>query len=99
MEQIFDGIQRPLEVIANMTNSVFVPKGIDIPSLNQDKLWLWVPNPKLKVGAMVTGGDIVGTCYENTLFDEHRIMIPPLDKGKITYIAPEGNYNINEEMV
>lgn len=48
---------------------------------------------------MVSGGDIIGTCYENTLFDEHRIMIPPRSRGKVTYIAPEGNYNINEEIL
>lgn len=39
---------------------------------------------------MVTGGDIIGTCFENNLFDEHRILIPPKGKGKVVYIAPEG---------
>jgi len=82
-----------------MTNSVFVPKGIDIPSLNQDKQWQWIPDPKIKVGQLLTGGDIVGTCYENTLFSEHRIMVPPRSKGKVLYVAPEGNYTINEEIL
>ena len=39
---------------------------------------------------MVTGGDILGGCFENNLFDEHRIILPPRAKGKITYIAPDG---------
>jgi len=48
---------------------------------------------------MVTGGDIIGTCFENNLFDEHRIMIPPKGKGRVTYIAPEGDYNILEPII
>ncbi len=47
---------------------------------------------------MVTGGDIIGTCFENNLFDEHRILIPPRIKGKITYAAPEGMYTICDEI-
>jgi V-type H+-transporting ATPase subunit A len=44
----------------------------------------------------VTGGDVLGSCYENSLFDEHRIMVPPRIKGRLTYIAIEGNYTIGE---
>lgn len=38
----------------------------------------------------------MGSCYENSLFDEHRIMVPPKSKGKLTYLAIEGNYTIGE---
>ena len=48
-EQIFDGIQRPLAVIANKTGSVYVPRGIDVPSLDPDKEWQFTPE-KLKKG-------------------------------------------------
>ena len=37
LDQIFDGIQRPLQVIADYSKSVFVPKGVDVPSLNPKK--------------------------------------------------------------
>ena len=37
LDQIFDGIQRPLQVIADYSQSVFVPKGVDVPSLNPKK--------------------------------------------------------------
>lgn len=43
-----------------MKNSIFVPKGIDIPSLNYDKLWAFEPSKSLKVGSMITGGDMIG---------------------------------------
>ena len=39
LNQIFDGIQRPLEVIAKYSQSIFVPKGVDVPSLDGKKLW------------------------------------------------------------
>jgi V-type H+-transporting ATPase subunit A len=44
----------------------------------------------------VTGGDILGTCFENSIFDEHRILVPPRIKGKLIELVPEGNYNIGE---
>lgn len=68
LETIFDGIQRPLESIARLANNVFIPRGIELPCLDQDKLWDFVPNKDLNIGDMITGGDIVGCVRENTLF-------------------------------
>ena len=99
LEQIVDGIQRPLEVIAKLTKSVFVPKGIDIPSLDEKKDWLFKPNPKIKVGSIVAGGDVLGSCYENNLFDEHRILLPPKAKGRVVKVVEEGNYNITQPVL
>ena len=65
-EQIFDGIQRPLAVIANKTGSVYVPRGIDVPSLDPDKEWQFTPE-KLKKGQLLSGGDVIGYVKENDL--------------------------------
>lgn len=43
LDQIFDGIQRPLKVIADFSKSVFVPKGVDVPSLDPKKIWNFQP--------------------------------------------------------
>jgi V-type H+-transporting ATPase subunit A len=67
LETIFDGIQRPLESIANIAKNVFIPRGIELPCLDQNKLWDFNPEA-LQIGEMVTGGDIVGHVRENTLF-------------------------------
>lgn len=96
LEQIFDGIQRPLEVIARQSNSVFIPKGVDVPALNFEKLWLFEPRKDMKEGQIVTGGDILGSVFENSLFDEHRILVPPKLKGKLIFLAQQGNYTIGE---
>ena len=53
----------------------------------------------MKVGTLVTGGDIIGTVFENNLFDEHRILVPPKAKGRITYIAEDDNYTIVDKIL
>ena len=86
LKTIFDGIQRPLETIANDSKSVFVPKGVDIPSLDQNHEWHFTPRKDLKVGDLVSGGDVIGFTFENDLFSDHKIMIPPKVYGRVTEI-------------
>jgi len=94
---IFDGIQRPLRTIAEESGDCFIPRGVTVSSLDRSILWEYEPQ-KLKIGDAVTGGDIYGIVHENSLLD-HRLMLPPGAKGKITYIAPAGQYNIDEKMI
>jgi len=68
LETIFDGIQRPLKEIAARADSVFIPRGIELPCLDQDKLWDFHPNTDLSVGDLITGGDQLGFVNENSLF-------------------------------
>jgi V-type H+-transporting ATPase subunit A len=97
-EQIFDGIQRPLQVIANQSKSVYVPRGVDVPCLDPDKEWHFTP-VKLKKGQLVSGGDIIGYVKENDLFYEHKIILPPKAKGRVVEMQVEGNYNVNQEVI
>ena len=73
LERMFDGIQRPLEAIEKQAGS-YITRGIDIPALDREKKWDFVPTAKQ--GQKVTGGDIIGTVQE-TVIVEHRIMVPP----------------------
>ncbi|MEW5299013.1 MAG: hypothetical protein WDW36_002069 [Sanguina aurantia] len=97
LDNIFDGIQRPLKAIAIASGDVFIPRGVNVPALDAKKAWEFHPK-NFKVGDRVTGGDIYGIVYENTLI-EHRMMVPPGARGNISYLAPHGNYNINEEIL
>lgn len=94
LDQIFDGIQRPLQVIAEKSGSVFVPRGVDVPSLDAKKEWEFKP-AKVKMGDILSEGDIIGCVYENSLFNEHSILVPPRCRGRITYLAEPGHYNIH----
>lgn len=98
LEQIFDGIQRPLQTISNISGSVYVPRGVDVPSLNGDKEWHLVP-VKLKKNQYLSGGDVIGYVRENDLFHEHKILLPPKAKGRVVEQQPEGNYNVNTPII
>lgn len=52
----------------------------------------------MRVGSHLTGGDIYGMVHEN-VFVNHKIMLPPRAKGKITYIAPPGTYTIEDTIL
>ncbi len=99
LSTIFDGIQRPLKVIAGMSPDVFIPKGVEVPSLDRKKLWDFVPEGRIKEGSILGGGDVLGCCFENNLFDEHRILLPPGAKGRVTWTAPEGQYTIKDKII
>lgn len=82
-----------------MSESIYVPRGVDVPPLDSDKMWQFKPLHEIKIGSLLVGGDVYGTCFENNLFETHRLMIPPKVKGKVTFIAPEGEYGIHEEVI
>ncbi|HHX00091.1 MAG TPA: V-type ATP synthase subunit A [Acholeplasmataceae bacterium] len=91
IQGIFDGIQRPLDVINDMAGDR-IPLGIDVPKLNRDKKWKFVPTKK--VNDKVVGGDIIGEVDE-TVIVKHKIMVPPHVEGTITWIY-EGEATITE---
>uniref|UniRef100_A0A915KBP8 H(+)-transporting two-sector ATPase n=1 Tax=Romanomermis culicivorax TaxID=13658 RepID=A0A915KBP8_ROMCU len=95
MNAIFDGIQRPLEDIAKLTSSIYIPKGVNVHALSQTSQWHFKPAKTFRVGSHITGGDVYGTVKENTLV-EHRIMLPPKSCGTITFLASEGDYTVND---
>ena len=92
MGRIYDGIQRPLEKIAELTQSIYIPRGISAAALDNDKDWLFVPTG-VKVGDVVSGGDIIGEVQENNII-LHKIMLKHGTAGKVTYVAPKGSYTI-----
>lgn len=49
MTSIFDGIQRPLEVIYDRTKSIYIPRGINVPALTRSKPWTFTPDKRIRV--------------------------------------------------
>jgi len=98
LDGIYDGIQRPLERIQKLAQSVFVPRGVDVPNLDREKLWEFMPK-NVKVGDLVTGGDIIGVVRENGLFKQHYIMVPPNISGRVKKLLPAGSYAISTSVV
>ncbi|VDL99080.1 unnamed protein product, partial [Schistocephalus solidus] len=98
LDSIFDGIQRPLQDIRVLTESIYIPKGVSAPSLDRKIAWEFDPMPNLRVGMHITGGDIYATVNENTLV-KHKLMLSPKDQGTIRWIAPPGNYTILDKVL
>ncbi|KAJ5165621.1 uncharacterized protein N7500_007451 [Penicillium coprophilum] len=98
METIYDGIQRPLKAIADQSKSIYIPRGISVNALDRERKWDYKPTT-FKVGDHITGGDIWGSVYENSLVNDHKILLPPRARGTITRIAPAGSYTVEEKLL
>ena len=83
IENIYDGIQRPLEVIMEKVKGNNLPRGVEVPALDREKKWSFTP--AVEPGALLVGGDILGTVQETPSI-LHKIMVPPKMKGKLASI-------------
>ena len=92
IENIYDGIQRPLEEIVRRVGAN-ITRGIQVPALDRERLWDFTPTAA--VGAAVTGGDVLGTVPE-TPSVLHRIMVPVGVTGTVEWLAEAGSCNITQ---
>jgi V/A-type H+-transporting ATPase subunit A len=94
LNQVYDGLQRPLEEIVKQADS-FVKPGIRTRRLDHEKKWRFIPldDPPSKV----SGGEIIGK-VEETASLTHMILIPPNVSGTLVYLADEGDYTITDRI-
>ncbi|HVN16713.1 MAG TPA: V-type ATP synthase subunit A, partial [Anaerolineales bacterium] len=92
LKSIFDGVQRPLPLI-EMESGSFIGRGMHLDPLYRKDRWKFTPTAK--VGDEVNGGAIIGTVMETETF-EHRIMVQPDLSGTLSWVAPAGEYTIEE---
>lgn len=89
---IFDGVQRPLQEIFKASGDR-IARGLNILPLDRERRWPFQPNPGLKVGAHLTGGQVLGSVQETKTIT-HRILVPPDVTGELLELAPAGAYNV-----
>ena len=82
IENIYDGIQRPLEEIMKIAGAT-IRRGMQVPALSREKKWDFTP--AVEAGAAVSGGDVIGTVQETAVV-LHKIMVPVGLKGTIESI-------------
>ena len=93
ISSIYDGIQRPLEVIRE-ESGYFIQRGVHVFPLARDIRWHFTP--LVKEGDRTYGGHIIGQVKETPLIT-HKIMIPSrVAAGKIKHILPEGDYTLKD---
>lgn len=95
LSNIFDGIERPLREIKNISGA-FIDRGIDISSLDEEKKW--ETQIQVKPGDAVEGGTVIATVQETSLI-LHKVMVPPEMRGTVVWTAADGAYTINEPLV
>ena len=97
MDNIFDGIQRPLQAIADASGTPFLPRGVNVQSLDHTKQWEFEPFD-VKAGDLIAGGFIFGHVQENRLID-HKIMVPPNVAGRVRSIVKKGKYTLDDTVL
>ena len=95
LNNIFDGIERPLQKIAEKSGA-FIPTGAQADALDQEKLW--ETHITVQEGDRVAEGSVIAEVPE-TKSILHRVMLPPGVSGIVTAVKPDGNYTICDEIV
>jgi V/A-type H+-transporting ATPase subunit A len=93
LSSIYDGIQRPLPGLVEMSGS-YISRGISLPGLDRTRKWTFAP--AVKKGDRITGGDIVGFVKEFHI--NHKILVPPFIHGTVTDVHA-GDFRVDESVV
>lgn len=92
IRNIFDGIERPLELIKHQSGP-FIARGCNVPSLDEEKLW--DVEVLVKSGDKLKPGDVYAKCHETSSI-EHRCMVPPGIYGQVRECVSSGQFKIND---
>ncbi|MDO9549472.1 MAG: ATP synthase subunit A [Methanoregula sp.] len=91
LTSIYDGIQRPLEVLVDKMGN-FIQRGVTAPGLSHEKKWTF--KPLVKMGDKVEPGAILGEVQETNIV--HKVMLPPNAKAGVVKTIKSGDYTIDE---
>jgi V/A-type H+-transporting ATPase subunit A len=92
MGMIYDGIQRPLELIRDRSGD-YIERGVEMPAVDRDRLWPF--EPTIEKGDAVHGGMVLGVVQETERV-EHRILVHPDVSGTVASVVGEGDYRAND---
>ena len=95
INNIFDGIERPLEEIAK-SGGAFITRGVTVDSLDREKKW--EAHITVKEGDFLRGGDIIAEVPETRAI-VHKCMVPPEVEGTVVHVVPDGAYTIDETLI
>lgn len=95
LNNIFDGIERPLEKIGESTGA-FISRGVSVDSLDTSKLW--DTHMVVAEGEFLHGGTIFAEVPETRAI-VHKCMVPPEIEGTVVEIKPDGQYTINDTLL
>ncbi len=94
LHNIFDGIQRPLEKIAE-NSGYYISRGISVDSLDQKKKW--PAHITMEEGQFIQGGTVIAEVPETSTI-LHKCMVPPDLTGTVSQVVPDGEYTITDTL-
>jgi V/A-type H+-transporting ATPase subunit A len=92
IDNIFDGIERPLNEIAKSSGK-YISRGVNVSSLNTEKLW--DVHMTVASGDTVTGGTVIAEVPESRAI-LHKSMVPPNIEGTLINVVSDGKYTIED---
>ena len=95
LNNIFDGIERPLSEIAK-TGGAYIPRGVNVSSLDTEKLW--DTHITVKAGDHLYPGSIIAEVPETPAI-VHKVMIPPDVEGFVVDVVSDGKYTISDRLL
>jgi len=97
LDAIYDGVQRPLDVLEGKMGSPYLDRGVDAPGIDLEEEWEF--EPTVEVGDEVGRGDVVGVVEETVTID-HKVMVPPdaLEEDETTEVTAieAGSFDVTE---
>jgi V/A-type H+-transporting ATPase subunit A len=96
LDSIYDGVQRPLDVLEEKMGSAFLDRGVDAPGIDLEKTWEFTP--EVDEGDEIGAGDIVGSVPETPSID-HKVMVPPDYEGGEVVEVESGEFTVEETVV
>ncbi|MEZ3145142.1 ATP synthase subunit A [Halobaculum sp. MBLA0143] len=96
LDTIYDGVQRPLDVLEEKMDSAFLDRGVDAPGIDMEAEWEFTP--EVEAGDKVESGDVLGVVPETVTID-HKVMVPPDIEGGVVSETKEGTFTVEETVV
>ena len=96
LNNIYDGIQRPLEKIAEQSGK-YITRGVSASGLDEEKKW--DVTIVVKPGDKLHGGDIIATCPETPSIVHKSMMTPLIESATVKSVKPDGRYTVLEPII
>ncbi len=96
LNNIYDGIERPLEKIAENSGK-FITRGVTAAALDETKKW--DVTMQVKEGDTIYGGQIIATCPETPSILHKSMMTPYIESAVVTQVNPDGQYTVNDPLM
>ncbi len=96
LDNIYDGIQRPLRDIAGISGN-FVSRGVSVTSLDEGRKW--DVTFEVKPGDVIYGGNVYASCRETDSVIHRMMLSPYIKRAEVVSVCPDGKYTVKDTVM